>query len=75
MGIGEVKLKSMGEIKMHNLVIDSAYDDSWESEDEKYKEIKEVSSKITSGICPECGAQLFYAEGCVYCYECGYSKC
>ncbi len=25
--------------------------------------------------CPECGADLVYAEGCMMCQSCGYSKC
>ncbi|MCX8173847.1 MAG: vitamin B12-dependent ribonucleotide reductase [Thermoplasmata archaeon] len=27
------------------------------------------------GICPDCGNSLIYAEGCVQCKNCGYSKC
>ncbi|MBD3372876.1 MAG: vitamin B12-dependent ribonucleotide reductase [Candidatus Coatesbacteria bacterium] len=27
------------------------------------------------GGCPDCGGQLYFAEGCVICLGCGYSKC
>ena len=27
------------------------------------------------GICPECGGQIVYQEGCTLCIGCGYSKC
>ncbi|MBX6330431.1 MAG: vitamin B12-dependent ribonucleotide reductase [Gemmatimonadaceae bacterium] len=27
------------------------------------------------GTCPDCGAQLEYAEGCVKCHVCGFSEC
>ncbi|MBD3398790.1 MAG: vitamin B12-dependent ribonucleotide reductase [Candidatus Coatesbacteria bacterium] len=27
------------------------------------------------GGCPDCGGQLYFAEGCVVCPSCGYSKC
>lgn len=27
------------------------------------------------GGCPDCGGQLYFAEGCVVCPACGYSKC
>ena len=26
-------------------------------------------------ICPECGATLWFQEGCGTCHNCGYSKC
>ncbi|HHS50491.1 MAG TPA: vitamin B12-dependent ribonucleotide reductase [candidate division Zixibacteria bacterium] len=26
-------------------------------------------------ICPDCGARLFYEEGCQKCHSCGFSKC
>ena len=28
-----------------------------------------------AGVCPDCGSQLEYAEGCVKCHVCGYSEC
>lgn len=31
---------------------------------------------VSSGVgCPECGSVLHYAEGCLLCHGCGYSKC
>jgi ribonucleoside-diphosphate reductase alpha chain len=34
------------------------------------------SDAVTSGVgCPECGAVLYYAEGCLICHNCFYNKC
>jgi ribonucleoside-diphosphate reductase alpha chain len=30
---------------------------------------------ISAGACPDCGGSLEYAEGCMTCRGCGYSKC
>ena len=30
---------------------------------------------IAEGICPECGAELVFINGCKQCYECGWSAC
>ncbi|MCC7363021.1 MAG: vitamin B12-dependent ribonucleotide reductase [Dehalococcoidia bacterium] len=31
---------------------------------------------VVSGVgCPDCGAVLFYGEGCLICRNCGYNKC
>jgi len=27
------------------------------------------------GVCPDCGASLTHGEGCLNCYNCGFSKC
>ena len=27
------------------------------------------------GVCPDCGSQLEFAEGCVKCHVCGFSEC
>lgn len=29
----------------------------------------------TAGACPDCGSSLRYADGCLLCSSCGYSKC
>ncbi|HXU23497.1 MAG TPA: adenosylcobalamin-dependent ribonucleoside-diphosphate reductase [Tepidiformaceae bacterium] len=34
------------------------------------------SDSVASGVgCPECGAVLYYAEGCLICHNCFYNKC
>lgn len=40
----------------------------------KLKE-KEPERLIELGLCPDCGTELFYAEGCRYCPICGWSAC
>ena len=37
---------------------------------------KPQDSHVPSGVgCPDCGAVLFYGEGCLLCRNCGYNKC
>ena len=31
--------------------------------------------RINSGVCMDCGADLWHENGCVTCHSCGYSKC
>ena len=31
--------------------------------------------KISSGVCMDCGGDLWHENGCVTCHSCGYSKC
>ena len=31
--------------------------------------------KSVSAVCPECGSEMSYVEGCMMCHNCGYSKC
>lgn len=34
-----------------------------------------VESPQPLGICPDCGGPLSHGEGCLTCYDCGFSKC
>ncbi|MDR1418445.1 MAG: vitamin B12-dependent ribonucleotide reductase [Endomicrobium sp.] len=49
--------------------------------DSSFSEEKQYSSHPDKNVtgacpqCPECGEMLTFAEGCVVCRECGYSKC
>lgn len=37
---------------------------------------KHHSDAVASGVgCPDCGAVLYYAEGCLICHNCFYNKC
>jgi ribonucleoside-diphosphate reductase alpha chain len=38
--------------------------------------IRDGEEVITSdGACPECGGKLSFRDGCITCFNCGYSKC
>ena len=45
------------------------------SEKKQYKSKASGNSEGTCPQCPECGEMLEFAEGCVVCKSCGYSKC
>ena len=45
------------------------------SEKKQYKPKASGNSEGTCPQCPECGEMLEFAEGCVVCKSCGYSKC
>lgn len=32
-------------------------------------------NKLKSDVCPECGSNVAFEEGCIKCYSCGYTKC
>ncbi len=37
---------------------------------------KKHGDAVASGVgCPDCGAVLYYGEGCLMCRKCGYNKC
>lgn len=35
----------------------------------------QIPQKMAVGACPDCGATLFYEEGCAKCQTCGFSRC
>ncbi len=39
------------------------------------KEKISIANLGNSPVCPDCGCMLFFAEGCMKCDGCGYSKC
>jgi ribonucleoside-diphosphate reductase alpha chain len=43
-----------------------------ESMDSKYTKTNDFGDMLD---CPDCGSDLEYAEGCILCRACGYSKC
>jgi ribonucleoside-diphosphate reductase alpha chain len=47
-------------------------DNNTQKEEEKYSKTNHFGSLLE---CPECGSDLEYAEGCILCRACGYSKC
>ena len=50
---------------------------SIEVEDKIATDLKEAfgEKEESKQYCPECGAEIRFAEGCVTCLNCGYSKC
>ena len=43
--------------------------------DQNEQEANNGQNKENEIICPDCGAPLRHAEGCVMCPFCGWSKC
>ncbi len=43
-----------------------------QSQDSKYSKTNDYGDMLD---CPDCGSDLEYAEGCILCRSCGYSKC
>lgn len=41
----------------------------------KGNKIKHTQNKLKSDVCPECGSNVAFEEGCMKCYSCGYTKC
>lgn len=39
------------------------------------KYIKDGEKVASHGICPDCGIEMVYKEGCISCLSCGYSVC
>lgn len=44
-------------------------------QDKPLKLSKGVTISDVVGVCPDCGASLMFADGCMVCRACGYSKC
>lgn len=73
----------ISEKEMPNLFNDSKSSNSTSSaaktekkvETKVYKTKASGNSEGTCPQCPECGEMLEFAEGCVVCKSCGYSKC
>jgi ribonucleoside-diphosphate reductase alpha chain len=38
-------------------------------------QVQQDDGEAFIGVCPDCGSQLEFAEGCVKCHVCGYSEC
>ena len=71
----------LSEREMPNLFNDNSDSHSVKPITEKKVETKIYQSKASGNSegtcpqCPECGEMLEFAEGCVVCKSCGYSKC
>jgi len=42
---------------------------------EEYEKEREEKTEKTLALCPDCGEELYMAEGCKKCLSCGYSRC
>lgn len=74
----KIEVKTTNEIEKLEEEESKANVDSEKEEDDS----KEVDSKYSKDNeldmlpeCPDCGGDLMYAEGCMMCQGCGYSKC
>ena len=69
----------ISEKEVPSLFNDSKSSDLVSSTDKKEKKVYKTkasgNSQGTCPQCPECGEMLEFAEGCVVCKSCGYSKC
>lgn len=68
------------ESEMDSIVLHPKDDDDnpFSLPDMEHKQQREESAqkKAEPGtICPDCGARMYYEEGCQKCHSCGYSKC
>lgn len=50
-------------------------DTPFELTDEMFEGIKGISEKTDPNACPECGAKINHAGGCIECPSCGWSAC
>lgn len=47
----------------------------WEAQREEARKQAYRKTQEAPYRCPDCSGKLTYQEGCLLCYQCGYSKC